>query len=93
MALVIFVRYACKCQKRAALIMESFPCNDSINAVLTGFNSSRHRVQVKFKAKIIKLMIKSFLNAIKTRKRENRLFYKIILHLLFSNFVEYVMVL
>ena len=33
MALVIFVRYTCKCQKMAALGTESFPRNRSIDAV------------------------------------------------------------
>ena len=49
MALVIFVRYACKCQKMVALRIESFPCNHSINAVLTGFNSTGQKIRVKFK--------------------------------------------
>ena len=44
-----------KCQKMAALRIESFPCNHSINAVLTGFNSTRQRIQVNFKAKIVNL--------------------------------------
>ena len=35
MAFVIFVRYASKCQNMAALKIESFMCNHSINAVLT----------------------------------------------------------
>ena len=68
MALVIFVKYACKWQTIAALRIESFPCNHSINAVLIGFNSTRQRIQVKFKAKIVKLWQKSYLNAISTRK-------------------------
>ena len=55
MALVIFVRYACKCQKMAALRIGSFPCDNCINAVLTGLNSTRQRIQVKFKAKIVNL--------------------------------------
>ena len=49
MELVIFVKYACKCQKVAALRIESFPCNHSTDAVLTGFNSTRQRIRVKFK--------------------------------------------
>ena len=52
-ALVRFVRYASKCQKMAALRIESFPCNHSINAVLIGFSSTRQMIQVKFKAKIV----------------------------------------
>ena len=55
MTLVIFVRYACKCQKMAAIRIEFLLCNHSINAVLTGFNSTGQRIQVKFKAKIINL--------------------------------------
>ena len=35
MALVIFVRYACKYKKMAALRIELFLCNHSINVVLT----------------------------------------------------------
>ena len=57
-----------------ALRIESFPCNHGINVVLTGFNSTRQRIQLKFKAKIVSLWQKSYLNAIKIRKRENRLF-------------------
>ena len=55
MALVVFVRYASKCQKMEVLRTESFPCNHSINAVLTGFNSIRKMIQVKFKAKLVNL--------------------------------------
>ena len=68
MELVIFVKYACKCQRVAALGIESFSCNHRIDAVLTGFNSTRQRIQVKFKTKIVKLMYKSYMNTIKTRK-------------------------
>ena len=39
----------------AALGIESFPCNHSINVVLTGFNSIRQRIQVKFKTKVVNL--------------------------------------
>ena len=55
MAFVVFVSYACKCQKMAALKIESFPCNHSINVALSGFNSTRQRIQVKFKAKTVNL--------------------------------------
>ena len=41
--------------KMADLGIELFPCNHSINAVLTNFNSTRQRNQVKFKAKIVNL--------------------------------------
>ena len=50
-ALVIFVRYTCKCQKMAALKKELFPCNHSNNVILTDFISTRERIQLKFKAK------------------------------------------
>ena len=53
MALVISVRYACKCEEMAALRIESFSCSHDINPILTGFNSTRQRIQVKFKAKIV----------------------------------------
>ena len=55
MELVIVVKYACCCQNVAALRIESFLCNQSINAVLTGLNSTRQRIQIKFKAKIVNL--------------------------------------
>ena len=64
------IGYICKIclqvKKMTALRIESFPCNHSINVVLTGFNSTKQRIQVKFKAKIVNLWHKSYLNAIKT---------------------------
>ena len=68
MTLVIFVRYACRCRKTAALRIELFSCNHGINAVLTGFNSTWQKIQVKFYAQIVNLWQKSYLNAIKTRQ-------------------------
>ena len=68
MVLVIFVKYACNCQKVVALRIESFSCNHSSDAVLTGYNSTRQSIQVKFKTKIVKLRYKSYLNASKTKK-------------------------
>ena len=44
MALLIFVRYPASAQNMATLRTESFPCYDSINAVLTGFSSTRHAI-------------------------------------------------
>ena len=82
MAFVIFVRYACKCQKMTAPRIESFPCNQSINALFTGFNSTRQRTQVKFKAKSsIYYERNRIWMPLKLEKRKNRLFYKIILPL------------
>ena len=49
MALVIFIRYAYKCQKMAALGIETSPCNHSIIIDLTGFNSTRQSIQVNSK--------------------------------------------
>ena len=53
--------FSCICKvclrvaKMAAPKIESIPCNHSINAVLTGFNSTIQKIQVKFKAKLVNL--------------------------------------
>ena len=76
MELVIFVKYACKCQKEAALRIESFPCNHSIDAVLADFNSTRQR-SGKIQNKNCQIMIQIILNVIKTRKtRKSTVFTK-----------------
>ena len=46
-ALVIFIKYTCKCQNMAALTIESFPYNHCINAALTGFNKGSGEIQSK----------------------------------------------
>ena len=43
---------ASKCLEMSALRIESFPCNHSINAVLTGFSSTTQRIQVNSKQKL-----------------------------------------
>ena len=75
-----------------ALRIGLFPCNISIRAVLTDFNSTRQRIQVKTKAKIFNLWLKSYLNAIKTRKSENWLFLQNHFAFTLSNLVKYVVV-
>ena len=51
-----YIRKVClQVPKMAALRTESIPCNHSINAVLTGFNSNRQRILAKFEAKIVNL--------------------------------------
>ena len=53
------IGYLCKVclqvPKMADFRIESFPCNYDINAVLIGFSSTKQKIQVKFKAKIVNL--------------------------------------
>ena len=92
-SLVIFAKYACKCQKVAALRIESFWCNHGINVVLTGLNSARQRIQVKCKEKSSTYDTNRIRMPLKLEERENRLFLQNLIAFKLSNLVKFVMVL
>ena len=52
-ALILFVKYVCKSQKRVALLKGLFPYNHSINGITAGLNNTRQREFVKVKAVVI----------------------------------------
>ena len=72
-ALLICVSFVCKCQKTAALRIESFPRKHSINVVLTRFKRTRQGNSVRVKAKIMKFQKISYLSTIKAGKTWKRI--------------------
>ena len=80
-------------KKLAAFRIESFPCDHSIDAVLTGFNSTRQGFKWNSKQKSSTYERNCIWMPLKLEKRENRQFLQNYFAFTLSTLVKYVTVL